>query len=460
MTGRWGRILLASLMVAVAAAPAADAVAASPCLPWESVPARSPQRKPAKATAAAATSAVHVFLDGSYSIRGFVRQSTFAHGDFLSVVRQFSKERSYLAHYYRFGGKVVRISEVDADKMTNPAAYECRNCDNQSSAIDKVLNTIVANQSKAETLKLILTDLWLDNKAFTGSPQVALGQPLMRLMSRGESIGVIGIAAPHTGPIVDLPSKYAGAVERPLYVLAIGRAEDIIAFKNSLVQSGSQAFAPSKVQFSLFAPAVANPHRGTYEFKRSGAGIQQTVVVPHLMRPGLAQFRLNRSYAGTLTVDVNPAHRVPEALVWRGAPQVSTRVWQVPREGDLKRCKRSAWRLSPVKPHVDKIDSPNDKNAVRFIIDTTKVGAIRPGTFLIEFRVHVPRVQTPNSQNAWMRRWSINATFDRTVQSARPKFVGTMNLDDLAALLEEQLNRQKQSSENIMASAHTVLRVQ
>ena len=106
-----------------------------------------------------------------------------------------------------------------------------------------------------QTLSIVITDLWLDNKSFSGSPQVALGQPLRAALQNGLAIGVIGIMSPFEGAVYDIPEvgTYRGAKELPLYVLAIGPEEDVSSLQIALSESASPSFSKQAMRHSLFS---------------------------------------------------------------------------------------------------------------------------------------------------------------------------------------------------------------
>src|ERR1051325_6614944 len=134
-----------------------------------------------------------------------------------------------------------------------PGPYNCRGCDNQESRIDSVLNEIA--RPGAGRLDILITDLWLDNRSFVGSAQVALGVPLQKILRQGRSIGVIGINAPFSGPVYDIPGAptYMGARERPLFVVMVGDVDRIRALRAALLQSRSPALQEGRVEFALFS---------------------------------------------------------------------------------------------------------------------------------------------------------------------------------------------------------------
>jgi hypothetical protein len=456
MGSRWAKALVPATAVFLLAT---QAVAADACLPANMASGNSP----AAAAGRTPTKSVQVFIDGSASMGGYLRattQSIRPHGDFLSVVGSFSAARGVSPSYFRFGARIAPISSQSGgvSAYATPTPYSCRGCDNQESRIDEVLK--VASQGPAGRLTLVVTDMWLSDSAFPSSAQVALGGPLAEILRQGKSVGIIGVRAPYTGPIYDLKSRYAGATERPLFILAIGSEAEVSAFRAALAQSGSPSFSQDRLRYSLFSVGSGNPWRTNAQLGPVGTGVLQTTVLPNLLVPSLRQFRWAPKKGGRIEGIVDAARGAAPGAVWSGKLTGSTKVWLLKDPGGLKRCKPGTWQpYAPLKGAWRSV--PGKDTQAQFSLGTGSGQGLVPGkTYLVAGYLGASTLQNPNPANAWMREWSFDEAEERSLVARKPKFFKVLHLGDLASILEEAVDRNKPPSGRIQAATAFVVRVE
>ena len=426
-----------SALVAALSMVAASGPANAACLPAGAF----------DAAPATASGPMHVYWDGSLSMLGYVDgQSTTVRplGDAQILLHDFAQGRNIRQDWSKFGAQITGVR--DPGTLATKDSFTCqghRNCDNKQSRMDSVLNAIAA--SDPSSLNVMITDLWLDDTSFTGSPQVALGGPLRALLRQGRSIGLVGVRAPYAGPVYDLPSKnrYVGASERPLFLLLVGPRSLVMGAYAALAKSGSPSFTPERTRFSLFTAAPAQTWLGSASgVHASGVSALPTTVLSTDAIGGLPQYRFRMGAAkagGAVSARVDGAGQVLPGAVWTGPLTASTKVFLLDDEHALDRCAARAWRAYPALRGAWK-QTPGSASAATFTFDARTAAGIVPGRdYLVVATLGAKTVARPNPADAWIRDWGFSADDEQGYVAKKPKFFKTLNLGDVASLLEGAL---------------------
>ena len=390
---------------------------------------------------------MHVYWDGSLSMLGYVDgQNTTVRplGDAQILLHDFAQTHNLRQDWSKFGAQIVPVR--DPGVLAAKDSFTCggrRGCDNRQSRMDSVLSAMAA--SDPSSLNVMVTDLWLDDASFTGSPQVALGGPLSTLLRQGRSIGLVGVRAPYEGPVYDLPSKarYTGASERPLFVLLVGPRVLVTGAYAALARAGSPSFTPERTHFSLFSPAPAQSWLGAAAgLHASGAAALPTTVLPADAVGGLPQYRFRMAAAkagGAISAHVDGAGRVLQGAVWSGPLTAATKVYLLDDEHGLERCSATAWRAFPALRGAWKQTS-GSASAADFTFDARTAAGIVPGRdYLVVATLGAKAVARPNPADAWIRDWGFSPDEEAGYVAKKPKFFKTLNLGDIASLLEGAL---------------------
>jgi hypothetical protein len=420
------------------------AAAAGACLP-------APVNAAINAEGAGARSvpgAVRTFIDGSGSMAGYIAGSTSdvrPFGDLIEVVDQFAAQRRTAPQFFAFGSKIASIGggAAGAARYATLAPYVCKGCDNQESHIDAVLRQIAS--ADRGSLNVVVTDFWLDDKSFAGSPQVALGGPLTDLLRQGRSIGVLGLRAPFKGRIFDFPGggTYADATERPLFVLIIGPAADVASLYAALAQSNSPAFRAEATHYSVFSTHIGHAWVSARNMAPVGGGVSRSAAIPPERLPDQQQFVLHlgtaRAQNGRVEGLFDAGAGVRDNAVWSGQLRASTRVWRLQSVGALGGCGLDAWgEIGPLNGAW----MPAGGSRARFTVSPqTAAGLLPGGSYFVAGYLGVKRLQMPNPADGWMRDWSFGAAQEASVRARRPRFFPTLNLADLATSMESALDR-------------------
>jgi hypothetical protein len=402
------------------------------------------------APATQANGPMHVYWDGSLSMLGYVdgaSSSMRSLGDAQILLHDFAQGRGQRQDWSRFGGQIVSVR--DPTTLATRASYVCRgdkSCDNKQSRMDSVLGAIAA--SDPASLNVMVTDLWLSDDSFTGSPQIALGEPLKLLLRQGRSIGLIGVRAPYSGPIYDLPSHttYLGASERPVFIVLVGPRALVVGAYNALANSGSPGFSPDRLRFALFTAHPAQAWLGGASgLHTSGADALPSEVLQAANVGGLPQFRFHmtaaQSNGSAIRTHVAADARLLPGAVWAGALTATTRVWLLPDEGALKRCSAGVWQSFGQLNRAWR-QSPGIPNGADFSFDGRSAAGLAPGHdyFVVATLGSSRPLAKTNAADSWIRDWGFAPDQEKSYVAQRPKFFKTLNLGDIAGLLEAALD--------------------
>ncbi len=447
-----------SLLGAAAGAGALAVSAGAACLPagaFDPVP-------------GTASGPMHVYWDGSLSMVGYIDGSTASVrplGDAQILLQQFAMTKGLRQDWSRFGGQIAQAR--DPGVLATKASYMCqgqRSCDNKQSRIDSVLAAMAA--SDRTSLNVMVTDLWLSDDSFVGSPQVALGGPLRTLLGQGRSIGLVGVRAPYAGPVYDLPSKsrYLGASERPVFILLVGPRAMVMGAYAALAKAGSPSFTPERVRFSLFSPAPAQSWLGGASgLHASGVAALPTTVLPADVVGGLPQYRIRMGEAaksgGAVTTHVDSASRALPGAVWSGPLTAATKVFLLGSESDARRCAANAWTSYPALRSAWR-QTQGSASAADFTFDSRSAsGLVADHDYLVVGTLGTKSVARPNPADAWIRDWGFTPDEEKAYVAKKPKFFKTLNLGDVAGLLEGALDETTPPQGRDMAQFGFIVRV-
>lgn len=365
-------------------------------------------------------------------------------GDVITLMDSFSAGRKLPLKYYAFGQKIAPITAAQGGPRAYATAkpYECATCDRTESRIDSVLEAI--KSAKADTLNVVVSDLWLDNKSFVASQNLALGLPLTQMLREGRAIGILGTRAPFSGAIYDLPSgrRHQHTGEHPLFVLLIGPEAEVQRAYVALTQQGSPSFGPDRTRYSLFSTQPGDAWTPVRPSSASGGGVVQGAVVETGLAPDwVRQYEMGRSTAsaqkGEVFTVINSAQGVGPGAVWSGPPLRVDRVWKLSSEKALKACATDPW--TPLSS-LTKAWSETPNGGHRLSFSPATAPSLPPGTYFVAGYVGTTAVQAPNPANAWMREWSFTPAQEAgQINGARPLFK-TLNLADIPDLLEKAIN--------------------
>jgi hypothetical protein len=404
---------------------------------------------------------VTLYIDRSASMVGYVRGSTLnerPYQDLLSVLPNVSREVSPKFTLRAFGKAIGEPLSGGAATAQAASFFSCGEkaavtpCDNQETRLDAVFERIANNPKE---VSVIISDLWLSNSDLQTSGMTALQPTLANILKSGRSISIYGIEAPFSGTIYDLPTS-GGKLSKvnyqagyhPLYVIIVGPKADLVRMDAELGRSGSnflaQGVTSGSIKHSFFSLSpqsiepnpvdrfelAPNPNIVQSAFMETpGVAIQQFEV---LKASGLSTTRT----AAALIWSAPRPEMFARNAVWSGPMDTSMKVWMRLGKGA---CEPADW-LPPAT--TTKGWSKGANGQISVSIDPAAMPELFPskGTYLIAPVVVRTTLTSPNPQNAWMYGgWNLSPNNAAQMALNRPKVFPTMNLSEIARLLESSL---------------------
>ena len=245
----------------------------SSCLP--SIPEAVVETLPSK------PSKVDVFLDTSVSSTNFGKTNLdTAYRDVLGFLRE-EADSSAEVKLYGFAKNVAPLTTAQLNAAARGQSAICQRCGFSETRLDSLLKQISVNDNAP--LSIVVTDLWLDNNDLLDSRSLSLSRPLRDIMSSGKAVGIIGIRAPYSSEVYDVPvagstkTIRSGIVsERPFFILLIGKPSEVLGFKDMLYRDVLASDSGRENYVSVFSPV---PITGSSE-DASGAN-KLAVMKPH-----------------------------------------------------------------------------------------------------------------------------------------------------------------------------------
>ena len=416
------------------------------------VPARClPGAPPVAGERLDAVDALDLYLDVSQSSTNFGRgrgESGYRNliAWLVDLQGEFAEARSY--------GFAERIAEIDEDVFVGAArgdANPCRACGFQESRLDDVLAAIASPDARG-SLAVVVTDLWLHNSDLIGSARLALQRPIRSILAAGYAIGVLGVAAPYSGQVYDLPdssgrsSIRAGRVEqRPVFALVIGPPDQVVEIERRITGEVFMNAAAAERHFSLFSPALGTSGPVEHRLQPRRAGVQSDWVLA-VEGADIPGFLIDRRTVDPLLgeeADPGPALVAPIADAWQpGAPkpadyELVLDAWTlVPPEPSVA-CNDGAWLPIDVRRAFEQFTDTEDRPAIAVDAAHPDLLAIRPGEIaFVRYHAAVASLQQGGPATSWLDAWSFDEREARDLAADPPPFFPTFNLSEFRRILE------------------------
>jgi hypothetical protein len=395
-----------------------------------------------------------VYVDASGSMAGYIAGATETERplhDLISTIPELVPAGSSTA-FKTFGTRIRDLPAGRQAEVLSSDFYRCRGrtgaeCDNGETRLDLVMKDI---ERRKDDLALVVTDMWFADPANPTSGLVPLAAPLQAILASGRSIAVLGIPAPFSGKMYDLPG--GGSAEfigkRPLILLAIGSSERVGQLQQQLKRSSSAylaaGMASGAIKQALFTldPSAGIPREPAPLKAGTDRRVRRANVLNAMQGVRIQQFELDRSQArhgdpaGTLPAWQGPAGEsfLPHA-VWQGPLASRSLVWT----RRSKTCAAADWP----KPTLTQVGWTADvaQGQKQYRLDPATFGEQfrRPGVYLVTGEVARVSLTQPNPATQWLREWSFSALDPDGRAAAGGAFHRTLNLSEFARLLENSL---------------------
>lgn len=457
----------------IAGIPFAAASAQSAACRPEAAPTVAGRQPQQAGVAQAPPEQVEIWLDGSASMRGFItRAAGRRHGDYplvtiVDMLPNLFTDYGVAIGLHRFGSaREPNIGLATFRRASTPAFYAGRYNDGSAPWLP------LGDALDRDGVTIIVSDLFLDDRNVDGGGNGVVGDmstmagPISKIIRRGWSVNLVGIASRFSGTVYDLPGQPNLALRdgwMPLYIMIVGPhdqvawttrvlTEDIL---NRLEISLPRDIGGEAVHIARFghtadvgvvttAEILGQP--GAVRFPDPPAGLSHGNAIGHWLEDVLrvsVDPRARRGGADPLLVSVDVPVAAPEgsnAAVTLGTHQVQA--WSLAGGATVSGCgPNTRWVDADGAPIVAAVRS--DGNRIDFSLFPPRAPlrtTYRSGD-LIMVRIVVPQaaVTTTNTSGNWMSRWSFASSGAGEARANADRlegFMPTLNLADLYRTLQ------------------------
>jgi len=343
-----------------------------------------------------------------------------------------ARESNTPVEYYRVGSELNPISGDGLDAATTESFYTCHQCDNQESRLDLALNKILS--SPRDALSVLLSDLFITERAISGTSFDKLRRPLRQIIQRGQTVAIFAIKGQFHGVIqdfIDDPfAKVRDATSRPLFVVLVGPRERVeraaMLFEQNVLFDSSK-----ESHFILFSTRFARkPFSNTEGINWFYPAGHVEVLEPIGRGHSLPVVRLwphgNVKY-------IIPVSRIvlPYALEPHASVDVS--IWR--KNAYATGC-ADAWQSINPFAGVASISQTNGAIALSFFSDNnSRHKLLTDETYLATAKI--VGAERPPSLPAWTREWSFEDENAKALRSEHPAFFPARNFTRLAETLKD-----------------------
>ena len=449
------------LIAGLAGCRSADELVPARCLPGEDPIANADQGD---------AGALGVYLDVSQSSTNFGRAAgESAYRDIIAWLMdlrsEFSDARSY--------GFAQRIAEIDGEVFVRAARGEtnpCRGCGFSESRLNDVLVQVAAAESDA-FLDMVVTDLWLDNSEMIGSARLALQGPIRSILADGRAIGILGVVAPYTGPVYDVPGRGgastipAGRVqERPLFVLVIGPPGQVGAMAQRIADEVFVDTGSAEHRFTLFTPRLAatGPARHRLVPTSPAAGRAYILSIDGADVPGFQMDRREIDLAAGDGVEAGPALAAPIAVAEGGAPapavyDLGVQAWTLVPPEPSAACDADAWVPFDVSGALQ-VTAGAGGSVIGLDVSHPDLLVLRPGEIaFVRYQAAVGDLESDGTGTDWLDEWGFDVEDARALAADPPSLFPALNLAEFGRLLtramEEQVTGETVARGSVLLSA-------
>ena len=406
-----------------------------------------------------------VYLDVSQSSTNFGRgqgESPYRNliAWLLNLTAEFEEAQTY--------GFAEGIAAVDSEVFVQAArgvTNPCHNCGFRESRLDEVLARLAARESR-ESFNVVVTDLWLDNSELVGNARLALLGPIRKILADGRAIGVLGVTAPYSGQVYEIPDSAgtttipAGQVsQRPVFALLIGPPAQVIALEQRLTLD---VLVEGTIErhFVLFTPALAATGPTELRLTANNPAVRQAYVlrIEGKNEPG---FEIDRGainpYAemgdGTGVYLTAPIPHPRDGIPRSSGYELAAEMWTLWPPEPAKACEAGAWVPRDTEGALDVLRLPDrsllagqrraaDEPAPGWMVRlaASRLSMLQPGDIaFLRYRVALGSLERGAS---FPDEWNFDAEDARQHVAEPPTPFPALHLAEFGRILELAMSEQ------------------
>ncbi|MEA2908862.1 MAG: hypothetical protein QOJ15_943 [Bradyrhizobium sp.] len=395
---------------------------------------------------------VHIYLDGSASMSGFLAQprpGTTSVWIMNAIIQSFpaiAASGGGKALFYRAGdGRTADQAQVDKP-LTDQQVREAVRAgwyNGKDAPLDVPLNQALT--WPAQDVTILVTDLFLSDAEMVGESFYTLKRPLDAALRSNKAIGILGIRHSFNGAVYDIPGKdlnyaYREANSRPLMLVMIGPPARILAIKDRLDSEFLRERADQS-RFILFTVGASLGFRGIDawgdHFIASSDAVTNTMTFERnlggLKIPQVEFSQKADKVIGRLALDdLWMKHALRPAEL-----RVDTKIWSLETPSARKCEDRWDGPIEIQSPALTVSLSPSLVANFELLPEDARED-LGVGRYLVVSRFTLAGLQL-DPVGTWLSEWGFNPSDTESLLSKKPAFFPALNLSRLGRALRDVL---------------------
>ncbi|MGJ8563100.1 MAG: hypothetical protein ACSHXY_06055 [Alphaproteobacteria bacterium] len=410
--------------------------------------------------AAETPQSIDIYLDTSVSSTNFGRAQLTPYRDVLAFLADEAESQSG-RNLFGFANSIAPINVDVVAKAASGTGRVCMKCGYSETRLDDLLSRI-SSDPKAP-LSIIVTDLWLDNDNVFDQRSLSLSRPLREIMASGNAIGVVGVRAPYSDIVYDIPVSGgkqplpSGRVkERPFFILLIGTPSEVLGAREMLfrdVFAADEGATGGNVdaRFALYSPVPVVGRNGLEALEPHGEKTPFAYAPSYISdNENIPVFAVDRGGVGDLLFAKEEADDAG-TTAWGGGNGLS--FTSGVGKGDKLGVSMRAWELegplsdacdaeSELESWVEINDFPRVFSVAKdgdgvFVYEAAQSGWLDlpvSTTYYVEWSA-VAKEPLVYGSSQWMIDWSFSADRGAALMASPPGFFPVLNLHNFQNLL-------------------------
>ena len=417
-------------------------------VPGDCLPGQEGQASLEQETRVAVASSLHVYIDVSQSTTNFGRggrESPWR--DLLAWLLDRAANGS--AEMYGFAERIAEMDEAAVRRAAEGQVSPCQTCGFGESRLDEVLGVVAAASEGA--MSVVVTDLWLENSNLVGSGRLALQGPVRRILEDGRAIGLLGVAAPYTSQVYDVPGLAGGASaipagsvrQRPVFMLMIGPPSEVVSLGREVLGEvfPHETGSPEGPHFTLFTPtlairgvarhrlAVRSPFaRHDYVLEVDGADVPEFLIQREAGPPSADN---GGSLSWDIAAPISFGGEVPSPTTY----DLDASMWRLMSPRSSVACD-DAWVPLDLGDALQVVEEAGGA-MLGFDASHRDVLAVLPGDIaFVRYRIMAGAFEHGAGGEAWLKDWSFESADGPGLAADPPHLFPVLNLRAFGRILE------------------------
>ncbi|WP_198374023.1 hypothetical protein [Neoroseomonas rubea] len=344
---------------------------------------------------------------------------------------QIASQVSDRVSAFGFGRTIRALSLSELQRATRPEFYR-----DTESRIGEALSRMEA--LPGEEIGILATDLFLTGEEVFGGAS-AIRAPLSRILADGRSVGLMGIRSGFSGTIFDIPvvRTYDGAAERPFYVIVTGPHSAVARLIRRIEVELLSPLPPtadgsprSHATIYTKTPITGGPL--ALDLRPTAPAVVASSLSPE-MGSDVRQVSFPRG-EGTAAATLPLTELAQGPVLSPDEFQIEEMIWA---ETSPRNACGERWLPFRSAPGQLAAITTSTGSSVISVGGRGVLSRMLPGVpFVLQIKVSAIGLSDAPAATAWTRAWNLEARDAERFTLERPRLFKTLNLREVATMLE------------------------